>query len=71
MSYVCLIVLIISSILILETEPAPVRPCDPTDPNCVITPSRKNTRIVEGTKDDKYAEKAKADETPEIIIVGH
>ncbi|KAI7744966.1 hypothetical protein M8C21_006463 [Ambrosia artemisiifolia] len=49
--------------------------CDPTDPNCVITPSRKKPRIVEGSNEDSYAERIKsqtaADDTPEIVVVGH
>lgn len=71
MGFVCLLILFIISLgLILKTEAAGPG-CDPTDPNCVITPSRKKPRIVEGTKDDKYAERGKANDTPEIVIVGH
>lgn len=71
MSFVCLTAMLISSILILGIEAAGPA-CDPTDPNCVITPSRKNPRIVEGTKDDAYAERIKdKDGRPEIVVVGH
>ncbi|KAK1428894.1 hypothetical protein QVD17_17734 [Tagetes erecta] len=67
---VCLTFLLISSVLILETEAASPS-CDPTDPNCVLSPSKKKSKLVEGSKDDKDAERLKADNTPEIVVVGH
>lgn len=66
----CLLAFLVSSLLIQETKAA-APACDPTDPNCVIDPSRKKPIVIEGTKEDKEYEKAKGDDTPEIVIVGH
>nr|GEX43439.1 probable lipid-A-disaccharide synthase, mitochondrial [Tanacetum cinerariifolium] len=70
MVFLCLLALLISVFLIQETEAAG-RACDPTDPNCVISPSRKKPLVKEGTKADEEADRAKADDRPEIVIVGH
>lgn len=68
MAFLCLMALLASSFLIQETE-AEAPACDPTDPDCVM--SRKKPKIIEGTKEDKDAAQQKADDTPEIVIVGH
>ncbi|KAL4581387.1 hypothetical protein LXL04_017601 [Taraxacum kok-saghyz] len=57
------------TVLYYPREKAPA--CDPRDPNCVENPSRKGPLVIEGTKEDKEAEREREDSTPEIIIVGH
>ncbi|CAI9303991.1 unnamed protein product [Lactuca saligna] len=70
MAFLCLSAILMASILIQETK-AEAPACDPRDPNCVVNPSRKNPLVIEGSKEDKEAEREKEDDTPEIIIVGH
>ncbi|PWA69112.1 Pollen Ole e 1 allergen/extensin [Artemisia annua] len=69
MVFLCLLALLVSSFLIQETKAA-AHACDPTDPNCVISPSRKKPVIIEGTRADEEADRAKVDDKPEIVIVG-
>ncbi|CAH1444757.1 unnamed protein product [Lactuca virosa] len=67
MAFLCLSAILMASILIRETK-AEAPACDPRDPNCVVNPSRKNPLVIEGSKEDKEAEREKEDDTPEIII---